>query len=231
MAPGTDTAAMLIAKSLSKSYPTPQGPLSILANASLQVKRGESVAVMGPSGCGKSTLLYLLGALEPPTGGTITIDGTDPYTLDERAQATFRGAHIGFVFQDHLLLPQLSAIENVLVPTLVATPDAQVRQRADRLLDAVGLTPRRDHRPGELSGGERQRVAIARALVRSPSLLLCDEPTGNLDRASADAVTDLLVALHREQQTVLVVVTHSAAIASRFDRRYELRDAQLQPIA
>ena len=222
---------MLIAKGVSKSYPTANGPLPILTNASIEVKRGESVAVMGPSGCGKSTLLYLLGALEPPTAGTITIDGTDPYTLDERAQATFRGKHIGFVFQDHLLLPQLPAIENVLVPTLVAPADAGAAERADRLLDAVGLTPRRSHRPGELSGGERQRVAIARALVRSPSVLLCDEPTGNLDRASADAVTDLLVALHRDQQTVLVVVTHSAAVASRFDRRYELRDARLHPIA
>src|SRR5262245_51579609 len=220
---------MLSAKNVSKSYATPRGPLPILANASLEVKRGESVAVMGPSGCGKSTLLYLLGALEAPTAGTITIDGPDPYTLDERAQATFRGAHIGFVFQDHLLLPQLTAIENVLVPSLVASHDGTTRERADRLLDAVGLTPRRDHRPGELSGGERQRVAIARALVRSPSLLLCDEPTGNLDRGSADAVTDLLVALHREQKTVLVVVTHSAAVASRFDRRYELRDARLHP--
>ena len=225
------TRAMLIAKGVSKSYATANGPLPILAKASIEVKRGESVAVMGPSGCGKSTLLYLLGALEPPTDGTITIDGTDPYTLDERAQATFRGKHIGFVFQDHLLLPQLSAIENVLVPTLVAPADAGMTARADRLLDAVGLTPRRRHRPGELSGGERQRVAIARALVRSPSVLLCDEPTGNLDRASADAVTDLLVALHREQQTVLVVVTHSATVASRFDRRYELRDARLHPIA
>jgi len=222
---------MLIAKGVSKSYTTANGPLPILAKASIEVKRGESVAVMGPSGCGKSTLLYLLGALEPPTDGTITIDGTDPYTLDERAQATFRGKHIGFVFQDHLLLPQLSAIENVLVPTLVAPADTGMTARADRLLDAVGLTPRRRHRPGELSGGERQRVAIARALIRSPSVLLCDEPTGNLDRTSADAVTDLLVALHREQQTVLVVVTHSPAVASRFDRRYELRDARLHPIA
>ena len=222
---------MLIAKGVSKSYTTANGPLPILAKASIEVKRGESVAVMGPSGCGKSTLLYLLGALEPPTDGTITIDGTDPYTLDERAQATFRGKHIGFVFQDHLLLPQLSAIENVLVPTLVAPADTGMNGRADRLLDAVGLTPRRNHRPGELSGGERQRVAIARALIRSPSVLLCDEPTGNLDRTSADAVTDLLVALHREQQTVLVVVTHSPAVASRFDRRYELRDARLHPIA
>ena len=222
---------MLIARGVSKSYTTANGPLPILANASIEVKRGESIAVMGPSGCGKSTLLYLLGALEPPTAGTITIDGTDPYTLDERAQATFRGKHIGFVFQDHLLLPQLSAIENVLVPTLVAPADSGTTGRADRLLDAVGLTPRRRHRPGELSGGERQRVAIARALVRSPSVLLCDEPTGNLDRASADAVTDLLVALHREQQTVLVVVTHSPAVAARCDRRYELADARLHPIA
>jgi lipoprotein-releasing system ATP-binding protein len=222
---------MLIATELSKSYPTPAGPLRILDALSLRVDRGESVAVMGPSGCGKSTLLYLLGALEPPTSGTVEIDGVNPYTLDERAQAAFRGARVGFVFQDHLLLPQLSALENVLVPTLVAPADPDAGRRAERLLDAVGLTPRRHHRPGELSGGERQRVSIARALIRQPSLLLCDEPTGNLDRTSADAVVDLLAALHREQQTMLVVVTHSASVAARFDRRFELADARLRPLA
>jgi len=221
---------MLIASSLSKHYPTPRGPLAILEDVSLTVERGESVAIMGPSGCGKSTLLYLLGALDPPTAGTITIDGANPYTLAEREQALFRGRTIGFVFQDHLLLPQLSALENVLAPTLVAGGDAAAADRARRLLGAVGLESRLDHLPGELSGGERQRVAIARALVRQPSLVLCDEPTGNLDRTSAAAVADLLLALHREQKTMLVAVTHSAALAAQFARRFELNDRRLQPV-
>jgi lipoprotein-releasing system ATP-binding protein len=220
---------MLSARDVSKRYATAAGPLTILNALSLDVAAGESVAIMGPSGCGKSTLLYILGALEPPTSGSVRIGDTDPYALDERAQAAFRGRAIGFVFQDHLLLPQLSALENVVVPTLPAAANGDAHRRADDLLAGVGLTARRDHRPGELSGGERQRVAIARALIRRPSLLLCDEPTGNLDAASAATVTDMLVALHRDQQTMLVVVTHSAAIAARFDRRYELRDARLEP--
>jgi lipoprotein-releasing system ATP-binding protein len=224
---------MLTATDVTKRYATAAGPLTILQRLSFEIIRGESVAIMGPSGCGKSTLLYLLGALEPPTSGTITLNGTNPYALDERAQAAFRGAHVGFVFQDHLLLPQLSAIENVLVPTLVAKSDGAAEtalEHADRLLAAVGLASRKHHRPGELSGGERQRVAIARALVRQPSLLLCDEPTGNLDRAAADTVMDLLLALHRDQRTMLVVVTHSADVAARFGRKFELRDGQLLPI-
>src|SRR5689334_12442569 len=173
---------MLKTTSLSKHYSTPRGPLAVLEDVSLQVDRGESVAIMGPSGCGKSTLLYILGALERPTAGSVTIDGTDPYSLDERAQAAFRGATIGFVFQDHLLLPQLSALENVLAPTLVAPAGAgraDFEKRARDLLASVGLADRLEHRPAELSGGERQRVAIARALVRRPALVLCDEPTGN----------------------------------------------------
>ena len=220
---------MLVATGVAKSYPTARGPLAILDDVSLSVDRGESVAIMGPSGCGKSTLLYLLGALEAPSGGTITIDGTNPYMLNEREQARFRGRTIGFVFQDHLLLPQLSALENVLAPTLAGGADGHVEARARRLLAGVGLESRLDHRPGELSGGERQRVAIARALVRQPSLLLCDEPTGNLDRASATGVADLLLQLHRDQKTMLVAVTHSPALAALFSRRYDLNDRRLQP--
>ena len=221
---------MLSVAKVAKHYVTPRGPLPILEDVSLTVERGDSVAIMGPSGCGKSTLLYLLGAMEPPSAGTITIEGTDPYTLDERKQAAFRGRSIGFVFQDHLLLPQLSALENVIAPTLVADGDARAMgDRARQLLTDVGLESRLDHRPGELSGGQRQRVAIARALVNRPTLLLCDEPTGNLDRASADVVADLLISLHRAQKTVLVVVTHSTALAARFGRRFELNDKRLQP--
>ena len=222
---------MLIADRVSKQYDTPRGPVPILDGVSLTVPRGESVAITGPSGCGKSTLLYLLGALEKPTSGTITIDEVDPYTLDEAAQAAFRGSTIGFVFQDHLLLPQLSALDNVLVPALAATngpPVAAMRERAAALLDEVGLGTRAQHRPAELSGGERQRVAVARALIRQPALLLCDEPTGNLDRTSAEAVADLLLALHHARHTMLVVVTHSSTLAARFNRCYELNDLRLE---
>jgi lipoprotein-releasing system ATP-binding protein len=228
----TDTAGArtLTATSLAKTYPTPREPLVVIDDVSLAVGPGESVAIMGPSGCGKSTLLYMLGALEPPSAGTVTLDGTNPYALGERDQAVFRGRHIGFVFQEHLLLPQLSAVDNVLAPTIAAADrDASAPARARQLLGDVGLADRRDHRPAELSGGERQRVAIARALIRQPLLLLCDEPTGNLDSAASAAVADLLVSLHRERQTILVVVTHSATLAERFDRRYELTDRRLRP--
>ncbi|MBM3749662.1 MAG: ABC transporter ATP-binding protein [Acidimicrobiia bacterium] len=218
---------MLIASHIAKRYDTARGGVPVLDDVSLQVGRGDAVAIMGPSGCGKSTLLYILGALERPSSGTVTLDGKDPFSLDDAAQAAFRNTHVGFVFQDHLLLPQLSALDNVIAPTLVAStpePAASVRQRATTLLTQVGLADRLEHRPGELSGGERQRVAIARALIRQPALLLCDEPTGNLDRASADAVADLLADLQKAHNMMLVVVTHSAALAARFPRRYELSD-------
>jgi lipoprotein-releasing system ATP-binding protein len=218
---------MLIASHIAKRYDTARGGVQILDDISLTVERGDAVAIMGPSGCGKSTLLYILGALEQPSSGTVTLDGKNPFELDDSAQAAFRNAHVGFVFQDHLLLPQLSALDNVIAPTLVASPPgpaASGRQRATTLLTQVGLADRLDHRPGELSGGERQRVAIARALIRQPSLLLCDEPTGNLDRASAEAVADLLTDLQKTHTVMLVVVTHSPALAARFPRRFELSD-------
>jgi lipoprotein-releasing system ATP-binding protein len=224
---------VLQAQDISKTYDG-AGGLSILEHVSLTIDRGQSVAVMGPSGSGKSTLLYLLGALEPPTAGTITLDGTNPYTLSEREQARFRSAKIGFVFQDHLLLPQLSALDNVLVPTIVRRDEAASGRTIDRargLLAQVGLADRLDHRPAELSGGERQRVAIARALVGDPALVLCDEPTGNLDRASAAAVADLLLSLHHGHRNMLLVVTHSPSLAARFGRRYELADRRLEAVA
>jgi lipoprotein-releasing system ATP-binding protein len=223
---------MLVVTNLAKSYPTPRGPLSILEDVNLTVERGQSVAIMGPSGCGKSTLLYMLGGLEPPTAGTVTLDGQNPYALSERDQAMLRGSRIGFVFQDHLLLPQLSALDNVLAPTVVVPGDRTAAgERARSLLARVGLGDRLDHRPAELSGGERQRVAIARALIRQPSLVLCDEPTGNLDRASASDVADLLVAIQAEGQTMMVVVTHSPAFAGRFDRQFEVNQRTIAPMA
>ena len=224
---------MLIAKDVIKSYITPRGALTILSGISLTLDRGDAIAIMGPSGSGKSTLLYILGTLERPSSGTVTLDGRDPHALDERAQAAFRNRNIGFVFQDHSLLPQCSVLENVLTPTLAA-PDPEENagddeRRAREILGQVGLQDRLDHRPAELSGGEKQRAAVARALIRNPTVLLCDEPTGNLDRSSADAVADLLLDLHQGRQTILVVVTHNPALAERFPVRYEMDGGRLKP--
>ena len=222
---------MLIAKDITKSYPTPRGVLPILSGISLTLKRGDAIAITGPSGTGKSTLLYILGALEPPSSGSITLDGSNPFELGERAQAAFRNQHVGFVFQDHSLLPQCSVLENVLVPTLAASPrDGSAttdEQRARELLTQVGLADRLDHRPGELSGGEKQRAAVARALILNPTVLLCDEPTGNLDRASASAVAELLLSLHAARHTILITVTHSMPLAERFAARYEMEEGKL----
>jgi lipoprotein-releasing system ATP-binding protein len=222
---------VLTASDITKAYPTPRGTLRILDGISLTLDRGDAVAIMGPSGSGKSTLLYILGALDPPSSGAVTLDGTNPYALSESAQAAFRNSHIGFVFQDHSLLPQCSVLENVLAPTLVAPAGDAVQSdvaRARELLMRVGLGERLDHRPGELSGGEQQRAAVARALIRRPSLLLCDEPTGNLDRSSADAVATLLLDLHSAANTMLVVVTHSQQLAERFPVQYEMDGGKLR---
>ncbi len=212
---------------LTKHYPTARGPLTVLSDVSFSLAPGDAAAVMGPSGAGKSSLLYLLGALEPPTAGTVLLDGVNPFRLSPTELAAFRNASIGFVFQDHCLLPQCSVLENVLIPTLVAPAADRDTERARELVDRVGLSDRIGHRPGELSGGERQRVAIARALIRKPRLLLCDEPTGNLDRASADNVAALLIDLHRAQNAILIVVTHSQELASRFSTRFTFTDRQL----
>jgi lipoprotein-releasing system ATP-binding protein len=220
---------MLLVERVSKSYDTPRGPLPILEEISFSLEPGQSAAIMGPSGSGKSTLLYIIGALEPPTSGTVSLDGVNPWTLPEPRQASFRNERVGFVFQDHLLLPQLTALENVLTPALVRPQGvtADLRERGRQLLAQVGLADRAEHHPSELSGGERQRVAIARALIGSPGLLLCDEPTGNLDRTSAASVADLLVDLHVKLNTILLVVTHSAALADRFGHRFELDSRRL----
>jgi len=220
---------MLEISEVSKVYPTPRGPLVVLSGVSLSMKRGEAAAIMGPSGVGKSTLLYIAGGLEPPTAGQVTLDGGDPYRLPEKELAGFRNRKVGFLFQDHCLLPQCSVLENVLVPSLVVGSRAACQKRACELLEQVGLGERLDHRPSELSGGEKQRVALARALIQQPLVLLCDEPTGNLDEASAGVVADLLLELHRRQETILIVVTHSGDLAARFPQRYELRHANLHP--
>jgi lipoprotein-releasing system ATP-binding protein len=215
---------------LAKDYPTRGGALSVLREVNLDLERGDALAVMGPSGSGKSTLLHILGTLDRPTRGDLRLDGRDPFALSERALADFRNRHIGFVFQDHHLLPQCSVMENVLIPTLVARDNrAAMKTWARQLLDRVGLSDRLEHRPAELSGGERQRVAVARALIHRPVLLLADEPTGNLDRRTAESIGKLLLDLHREENTILMVVTHSLELADLFPRMLVMEDGSLQP--
>jgi lipoprotein-releasing system ATP-binding protein len=218
---------LLEARNLSKSYSTPRGPLPILSGVSLSLAGGDAISIIGPSGTGKSTLLYILGALEPPTSGDVMLDGRNPFTLSDKDASAFRNEEVGFVFQDHCLLPQCTVLENVLIPTMVGTNKNNVQQRAKQLLDQVGLSHRLDHRPAELSGGEKQRVSIARAMIRGPKVLLCDEPTGNLDRHTATQVADLLLELNRASKTILVVVTHSAELAARFPKVFELVEGQL----
>ena len=214
---------------LTKEYPTRSGVLAVLRGVNLTLERGAAVAVMGPSGSGKSTLLHVLGTLDRPTGGTVRLNGADPFALSEAELADFRNRRIGFVFQDHHLLPQCTVLENVLVPTIVNRSESakNVEAWARELLQRVGLSERLDHRPAELSGGERQRVAIARALIHRPLLLLADEPTGNLDRKTAKGVGELLLELHRQENTVLIAVTHSAELAASFPRRMEMNDGVL----
>jgi lipoprotein-releasing system ATP-binding protein len=218
---------LLEAKNISKSYPTPRGPLPILNSVSLSLAPGDAISIIGPSGTGKSTLLYILGALDPPTSGEVMLDGRNPFTLSDKDVSAFRNQEVGFVFQDHCLLPQCTVLENVLIPTMVGSNQSDAHARAKQLLDQVGLSHRLDHRPAELSGGEKQRVSIARAMIRSPKLLLCDEPTGNLDRHTALQVADLLVEINRASKNILVVVTHSAELAGRFPKVYELVEGQL----
>ena len=222
---------MLAVDRVGKTYPAPGGDVAVISDISLGFSRGDAAAIMGPSGSGKSTLLYILGGLEPPSTGSVTLDGTNPFALTARDLAAFRNKEIGFVFQDHCLLPQCSVMENVLVPTLVGAREDGLDAHARSLIEQVGLTHRIDHLPGQLSGGEKQRVALARALVRRPRLLLCDEPTGNLDRKSADAVASLLLDLQQKQGAVLIVVTHSPDLASRFPIRFELADRTLHRVA
>ena len=220
----------LAVRGLTKDYPTRSGPLPVLRGIDLDLDRGQAAAVMGPSGSGKSTLLHILGTLDTPSAGSVLIEGKDPFSLRERDLAAFRNRTLGFVFQDHHLLPQCSVLENVLVPTLVGHDDpAAVKARALALLERVGLGQRLEHRPAELSGGERQRVALARALIHRPALLLADEPTGNLDRQTARAVGALLAELCREEQHMLVVVTHSPELAGTFPRVLLMEDGKLSP--
>ncbi|OPZ22769.1 MAG: Lipoprotein-releasing system ATP-binding protein LolD [candidate division BRC1 bacterium ADurb.BinA364] len=228
--PQSGPAWAIDAERLRKEYPTPAEPLVVLRDVSLKLGQGESAAIMGPSGSGKSTLLHMLGALDRPSAGRLRVAGVDPFALSDGDAARFRNKTIGFIFQDHELLPQCTALENALIPTLVArgADRAECVGRARALLERVGLADRMNHRPGELSGGEKQRVAIARALINRPRILLCDEPTGNLDSASESAIADLFESLAAEAKVAFVVVTHNAEFAKRFGRIERLRGGRLE---
>ena len=227
LAEGNAAEAGLAVSRLVKDYPTPGGLLRVLDGVNLQLAPGESAAVMGASGCGKSTLLFLLGAIEPPSAGEVRLDGTDPHELSADGQARFRREQVGFVFQDHCLLPHCTALENVIAPTLPDPRPGDVRRAWD-LLERMGLEDRSGHLPGELSGGEKQRVAIARSLIRGPRLLLCDEPTGNLDGAAAERVAGLLLdAAALGEGRIVVLVTHDPALAARFPARFTMKGGRL----
>jgi len=214
-------------KNVHKNFGTPERPVKVLEGVSFEMKGGEALAVTGPSGSGKSTLLHLIGTLDFPTSGKIEMNNQDISSFSEGELAKFRNQEIGFVFQDHHLLPQYSVLENVLIPSLAFKNNGEDKgDRAVKLLEKVGLSNRITHRPAELSGGERQRVAIARAMINSPNILLCDEPTGNLDRKIASSVADLFFELHRDENNILIVVTHSVELANRFERRFELQEGK-----
>ena len=218
----------LSVENITKEYPTPGEPLVVLRGVSLALEIGQNAAILGPSGSGKSTLLSIIGALESPTGGRVVLDGLDTATLGEQALAAYRNRRVGFVFQEHYLLPQCSVLENVLVPAIAAGPiRRETLDRAQMLMERVGLTDRSRHRPTELSGGERQRAALARALINAPDLLLADEPTGNLDRATADRVGQLLLDLQHSEPMIVIVVTHSQRLASMLERSLELTEGLL----
>lgn len=214
---------------LTKTYSGEAGPLSILAGIDLSLGPGDAVAITGPSGAGKSTLLYILGLLEPATSGHVRLGSMDPFSLKGAAQAKYRNERVGFVFQDHHLLPQCTVLENVLIPTLATGGDqAAVTRRAEELLERVGLRERMHNTLARLSGGERQRAAVCRALINNPRLLLADEPTGNLDRRTAGVVGGMLLSLAAEEKAMLLCVTHSSELAEKFPRRYELVDGLLK---
>ena len=221
------SSSIVSLRDVTKEYPDSPQSLRVLSGISLDLAKGETAAIVGPSGCGKSTLLNIIGTLDRPTSGTILFKDRDLRDRSEADLANLRNAEIGFVFQLHHLLPQGSVIENVLVPTLVTKNADGVVERAQRLLDRVGLSQRAHQLPGKLSGGERQRAAVVRALINKPSLLLADEPTGSLNQQGAEQLAGLLLELNREEEMTLVVVTHSEEVARMMGRVFELREGTL----
>lgn len=222
---------VLSVRDLTRTYPTAQGGLTVLKGVDLDVHPGELVGLIGPSGSGKSSLLHAAGLLERPTSGTVMIDGENVGALDERTRTRLRLSRIGFVYQFHHLLPEFTALENVMLPVLLAGSSVPAAsQRATALLEAVGLGHRLEHKPGELSGGERQRAAVARALVNKPACVLGDEPTGNLDEKTAAQVFELMLELNRAERTSLVLVTHDRRLAHRLDRVMELQQGRLHAL-
>lgn len=215
---------MLRASGIQKSY----GPLKVLESIDLQVAKGEIVAIVGASGAGKSTLLHILGTLDNPDAGKVFIHDTDVFAQSSRNLAAFRNQRIGFVFQFHNLLPEFSALENVLIPGLIGGKDPkEIRKRAGQLLEMLGISHRRDHKPSELSGGEQQRTAVARALINSPDLILADEPSGNLDSKNAVELHNLFFQLRKDLNQTFIIVTHNADLSKMADRRVELRDGMI----
>lgn len=215
----------LVVDQVKKAFETQSSPLEILKGISFSMEQGENIAIVGPSGSGKSTLLHIIGTLDEPTSGSVTFDGMNPFELSEKELARFRNQNIGFVFQEHHLLPQLSVLENVLIPTIAqgASTSTQI-DRAKELIEQVGLGERINHRPGELSGGERQRVAIARSLIFSPAIILADEPTGSLDQKNSQLVGELLLKMQQTENAMLIVVTHSMSLAKVFSRQLDFCD-------
>jgi lipoprotein-releasing system ATP-binding protein len=214
-------------RDLHKHYGT-QNRIHVLRGVSFDMEAGDNLAIMGPSGSGKSTLLHIIGTLETPSSGEVSIQGTNPFHLSEPELAQFRNHVVGFVFQDHHLLPQYSVYENVVIPALAGSRNsASLEKRAKDLIERVGLTNRIDHPPSKLSGGESQRAAVARALINKPSILLCDEPTGNLDGVTAENVASLLFEMHEMEQNILIVVTHNPELAKNFDHCLRLREGEL----
>ena len=224
----SQTGSGLELQGIHKTFGEAPQQVDVLRGVDLSLAPGDALAITGPSGSGKSTLLHIVGGMDRPTSGQVQLAGEDPFALKDADLARFRNRRIGFVFQDHHLLPQYSVIENVLMPTQAfERTRPEHAQRAKELLERVGLSHRVGHRPAELSGGERQRAAVARALINDPALVLCDEPTGSLDEANAGAVADLLFELHEAAGTILIVVTHSLALAGRFPKRADMREGRL----